>query len=794
VSSPDASDVRIDLEAYSVNSLRSMLRARSDNARDARLRGELLAELRRRLFDVASIRRAIEDCDRLALEALWLIRQKGGIVSVAALRGQLTTWHPERRTEEIQRAPHELVRRALAFWRSPNPRYGTGALHETFGAATNFPHLTEIFSTSQILDQLPDGVESPAPAFRPAMVPPAGAPTRTTAMRLVVEVLRGVEERGPRVLRSGVIAARDRRALAIAIEPVIESSLPAMAAPSAGPPDQGEVVDFFRGVLEAARLLRVTDDRRLQTTELSLEFVGMPQHQQIRTLMEAWLRTGENVLATLGHLEWQRRSSSASAAPTDDRARQAYARIVDVIRDRVQPGCWYSIAELSELLRCLDVEFLVPWLGQTSQPWTGTSERDQLALPVYSGITLQDSRGRSRWLRMGADWDLVEGAFLGAVIRGPLRWLGLVDVNQVATGRELFTLTRSGARAIGVEATDEPLDLREADSNAGALIVQPNFDVVVYDPQRRPELLYQIDRLAERISVDRLALYHLTRESFCTGLQIGVVVDDAIALLERASRSALPHNVEVSLRDWARQFESVRWVRNGCLLEAPTETQLDRWLALPVLQKLVDRRLSPTFALLHGADLAEIQAAIQTVGSEARTIDANDPLHAHAYVRPPADVVVDPGDLNLFLRASLTRIGEPGRDASERPHFRLTRESVIAGLSAGLAVGQILGDLESLLGGHLPPGLRVRIKGWGGAYEAVRLAHIVVVTTADVATLRELRADPELGRLVMSQISSGSALVRVEDLDELRQVLAARGIDVKTGGLETLRDGGLAAG
>src|SRR5258708_15264051 len=128
-----------------------MLRARSDNARDVRSRGELLTEMRRRLFDASSIRRAIDDCDRITLEALWLIGQKGGVVSVAALRAQLATWHPDHPSDEINRIPNDLVRRALAFWRSPHPRYGSGAFHDTSGAATDFPHMTEIFSASQIL-------------------------------------------------------------------------------------------------------------------------------------------------------------------------------------------------------------------------------------------------------------------------------------------------------------------------------------------------------------------------------------------------------------------------------------------------------------------------------------------------------------------------------------------------------------------------------------------------------------------------------------------------------------------
>src|SRR5207245_1284321 len=109
------------------------------------------------------------------------------------------------------------------------------------------------------------------------------------------------------------------------------------------------------------------------------------------------------------------------------------------------------------------------WLSYLHDPET-------LETPSYPGLSLEDSRGRPRALRMGADWELVEGAFIRAAIEGPLTWLGLVTLGP-SRDPITFALTRVGAQALELDDSIwgvEPLDPRE---EAGSLVVQPNFEI-----------------------------------------------------------------------------------------------------------------------------------------------------------------------------------------------------------------------------------------------------------------------------------------------------------------------------
>ena len=217
-----------------------MLRWRVEGRTEARNKAECVDALRACLFEPTSIRRAIASCDSLTREGLVLLHRKGGAMPAAAMIGQMAIWHPSIPVGDIRRVPIELVRRALAFWHTPNPRY-TQTMHEVQRPGDGSLLSTLMYSPPEIIGLAP----SPPDEQHYALVPVGEGRPETTpsqSQRPALSFLRAVEARPPRVLRNGLIGARDRAALAetVGLGQVDEVG-PASAGgqlESAWPPDQ----------------------------------------------------------------------------------------------------------------------------------------------------------------------------------------------------------------------------------------------------------------------------------------------------------------------------------------------------------------------------------------------------------------------------------------------------------------------------------------------------------------------------------------------------------------------------
>src|SRR5579883_2393960 len=575
------------LEWYNANSLRMMLRYRRPERRDVKAKAEVLAVLQEALLDPSSIQVAIATCDSATREALAYLKRKGGLASVAGLSGQIMAWHPNLRGNTLREIASQLVRRALAFWYVPLPHYES-TLHDALRPASQNLFAARIYSPPEILEQ----ISVPLPSRTPLMQrePVESPPSPLEWQRQVLDLLRVIEIRQPRLLQSGTIGARDREALGEA------SGLKAnvASAPRLSP------IACLVNALQTAGLLDVSAERQLRTSTATLRFAGLPPVRQAETLLNAWIESGENELMTLGHVRCERRAGLPKAMPAEGQLAHAHRFLVDFLRTQLVPGHWYDVSDLIRAIRQEDVEFLISWVDPTPYSYYYYSpyhDPERIQFPNYPGITLEDSRGRSRSLVFGNDWDLVEGAFIRAVLFGPLSWLGIVQCRVGGPGIEQCALTPLGLQVLHIEDGTTPLEVETIPSHRDALIVQPNFDVIVYEPEKRGELLYQIDRFAERVSLDRLAIYRLTDDALCSGLQLGLRIDDVLDLLQSAAQTPLPQNVVVTLRDWAQRFEEIRFTRHAWLLEAPDPAILDTWLADPKLANVLERRLSPTVAL-----------------------------------------------------------------------------------------------------------------------------------------------------------------------------------------------------
>lgn len=765
-------DVRAGLEWYSAAALRTMARNRSERGREARSKSDCVALVKATLFDAASIRQAIASLNPVAAEGLALLKQRGGAMPVAALIGQIAVWRPELAPEVVHAIPTELIGRALAFWHAPSSRYGSPSVHDLRRPATDNLHSALIYSPIEILEFVAPPTRRPRPLS--PLAPRGPNQGEILWQRRLMAFLRSIETRKPKVLQSGQLGVRDREAIGAAL------------GMGRGPEDvrigeglsfRFQPVAFLRSVLGAAGLLEVSGDRVLRTTPEALQFISQPPSRQAETLLDAWLRGGESELFWLAHLKCDRRASSPTSIPDDERVGRARKFLLDLIREAVVPGYRYDLAEFVRLARWRDVEFLVSWRDPAPYRWSSYYyDRDPLIQPVYAGITLEDARGRSRSLTMGQDWDLVEGAYIRAVFEGPLTWLGIVEAESYGAGDLSFALTSLGARTLRIEGGPRPEAESAVPAATDALIVQPNFEILIYDPDDRLDLLFQIDRFAERVSVDRVALYRLTRDSLCSGLQLGLRVEDVVAVLEGAARAPLPQNVEVSLRDWARQFEEVRWLRNAWLLEVSDPVDLDRWLALPELASALDQRVSPTVALLTGERPPDLPGLLRGRGAEVSVVDASEPLTPSVYISNEGVVQVPEIDGHMYLRHALSRVADRQPDQDQLVTFRVTPSSVARAREGGLTTADVLSTFEKASRWSLPPGFLVRVKGWSGAYASVALGPVGYFVAPDAESFRELRVDPDLADLFLADVSPASAIVRLEALETLNLALADRGI------------------
>ncbi len=227
-----------------------------------------------------------------------------------------------------------------------------------------------------------------------------------------------------------------------------------------------------------------------------------------------------------------------------------------------------------------------------------------------------DFRPRGGWLSLHDGWMRVEGAFLANVIEGPLHWLGAVDLDCAPSGKPIaYRLSAVGLALLGKGAWPAALD----ETEAGRMVIQPNFEVVALPPVREAALLV-LDQLAERQSLDQVALYRLTRERWLSALRQGKSAEALIDQLEQMAQAALPQNTRYSLLEWERQAQRVRLSRDVALLEVQDAALLDALLADDASAALILRRLTPTAALVDRQHLSRLYQALLDRGQLPRRI------------------------------------------------------------------------------------------------------------------------------------------------------------------------------
>ncbi|MFT7464577.1 MAG: hypothetical protein ACI9EF_002933 [Pseudohongiellaceae bacterium] len=185
---------------------------------------------------------------------------------------------------------------------------------------------------------------------------------------------------------------------------------------------------------------------------------------------------------------------------------------------------------------------------------------------------------------------------------------GLIDLGELEGKQVSLRLTPLGAKALGIEVpADSPVQ-------SAPLVVNPDFEVILFPNDETYDLITALDRFAERISSDSAYRYKLTEASIEKAVAEGLESATILRTLSEHSRVEVPQNVIYSIGQWAAK---VKFVQRSLvtLVRGRTKEVIDRILHHEILRVLVIERLSPT-AIILSSDLqaAEFEEQLLSLG------------------------------------------------------------------------------------------------------------------------------------------------------------------------------------
>src|SRR5690554_3001308 len=137
--------------------------------------------------------------------------------------------------------------------------------------------------------------------------------------------------------------------------------------------------------------------------------------------------------------------------------------------------------------------------------------------------------------------------FIDAMIERTLSWSGMLQFGRTADGVRVARLSPRGARGLGLDSSGM------VTPQGGCLIVQPNFEVMVFLDNAPVSVLHELYRVGERRKLsDRVATFQLAAESVQRGYSLGANATTLVKLLNSFGHTPVPEAVAFQLNDWER--------------------------------------------------------------------------------------------------------------------------------------------------------------------------------------------------------------------------------------------------
>jgi len=171
-----------------------------------------------------------------------------------------------------------------------------------------------------------------------------------------------------------------------------------------------------------------------------------------------------------------------------------------------------------------------------------------------------------------------------------LSYYGLADTFYSQELHEV-RLTELGAAVLGRKLPPCPPEHEKI------VIVNPDFELIVFRHGPAWRVVNVLSKFATHRKADQTYHYRITPKDVQSAVLFGMTADDMLSFLAAHSRTAIPQNVEYSLRDWAAKVH-VTHSFHAIVLEAREPHTLDVMMEDALVKPHILRRLSPTVAVL----------------------------------------------------------------------------------------------------------------------------------------------------------------------------------------------------
>jgi hypothetical protein len=295
-----------------------------------------------------------------------------------------------------------------------------------------------------------------------------------------------------------------------------------------------EILEMEYRFALAYRLIDRTGQRSFRVTKEGQEFLALPLNEKQRRMLDCLTEDRD--------------------MPGDVAHQMPMRRLLLAVLQHFEPGAWIDAMALPFLARH---RYLADLAGDESL------QTENGSFPLRASSDLNNLA-----------WNLFTW------VRKHLYLLGFIDMGYDDGGRaSCLQLTEMGAEFLGMVPATEW-------ATAGHIVVNPDFEVVLFPGPGSHELIYRLDRFADREKADNLVHYRITPASLHRALSEGVSLDEVLELLRGLSRTPLPQNVEYSLESWARSDGMVTYRESESLLTCESAEILDRIARHPELGRI----------------------------------------------------------------------------------------------------------------------------------------------------------------------------------------------------------------